>query len=68
MFSPHLYSSRGSGGSGGLTGLVETPILSTVSSLELFSENIADFSLTSSGFGDLQPCSTIVIKKINLTS
>ena len=67
MFSPHLYSSRGSGGSGGLTGLLETAILSTVSSLELFSENIADLSLTSSGFGDLQPCSRrVILQLINL--
>ena len=59
MFSPHLNSSRGSSGSGGLIGLLDDPVLIIFSSFEVFSENIADLSLTSSGFGDLLPDSRI---------
>ena len=60
MFSPHLYSSRGSLGRGGLIGLLDVVVLSDVSSFNVFSENIADLSFTSSGFGDLVPGSEIV--------
>ena len=60
MFSPHLSSSRGSGGSGGLIGLLEMLLFSVAPCLEFFSENIADLSLTSSGFGDLHPGSRII--------
>ena len=60
IFSPHLSSSRGSGGSGGLIGLLEMLLFSVAPSLEFFSENIEDLSLTSSGFGDLHPGPRII--------
>ena len=57
ILSPHRSSSSGSGGCGGCIGFVTAPTFSLLSSWDTFSENIDDFSFTSSGLGEVLPTS-----------